>query len=94
MIDNLNLKQYLPQVYEDWTSTMLRSSGLEEHKLKERIKTKFDGLRDKMGSASISANIFIANSDICVSEYVLDDINKDIDLPSNVDFTKLANIAF
>ena len=66
---------------------------MEEHKLKERIKTKFDGLRDKMGSASVSANIFIANSDICVSEYVLDDLNKDIDMPSNVDFTKLAKIA-
>lgn len=31
LIDNLNFKQYLPQVYEDWTSTMLRVSSLPDH---------------------------------------------------------------
>jgi hypothetical protein len=31
LIDNLNFKQYLPQVYEDWTCTMLRESKLPNH---------------------------------------------------------------
>jgi hypothetical protein len=48
LIDNLNLKQYLPQVYEDWTSTMLRGSKLQEHALKERLHDKFEGLKEKI----------------------------------------------
>jgi hypothetical protein len=33
LIDNLNYKQFLPQVYEDWTSTMLKVSKLSDHAL-------------------------------------------------------------
>ena len=48
LIDNLNFKQYLPQVYEDWTSTMLRVSQLAEGALRERLREKFEGLKEKI----------------------------------------------
>lgn len=48
LIDNLNYKQYLPQVYEDWTSTMLRSSTLQEHALQTTLQEKFEGLKQKI----------------------------------------------
>lgn len=38
LIENLNFKRYLPQVYEDWTITMLKQSKLEEHALKDRLR--------------------------------------------------------
>ena len=38
LIENLNYKQYLPQVYEDWTSTMLKSSTLQESHLQGRLQ--------------------------------------------------------
>lgn len=48
LIDNLNFKKYLPEVYEDWTSTMLRRSQLPEHSLKERLREMFDDLRQSL----------------------------------------------
>lgn len=45
LIENLNYKQYLPQVYEDWTSTMLRCSTLQEHTLQTKLQEKFEGLK-------------------------------------------------
>lgn len=48
LIDNLNYKQYLPQVYEDWTVTMLRESTLAPPKLMERLREKFENLREKI----------------------------------------------
>jgi len=48
LIDNLDFKQYLPQVYEDWTITMLKVSNLQEFALRERLRDKFEGLRMKI----------------------------------------------
>ena len=48
LIDNLNYKQYLPQVYEDWTSTMLKVSKLQETALRDRLREKFEGLKEKI----------------------------------------------
>jgi hypothetical protein len=48
IIENLNLKQYLPQVYEDWTITMLKVSQLPEDQLREKLSLKFESLRTKI----------------------------------------------
>ena len=48
LIENLNFKQYLPQVYEDWTSTMLKVSKLPEHSLRARLQDKFEGLKQQI----------------------------------------------
>lgn len=50
LIDNLNFKQYLPQVYEDWTSTMLRVSSLPDHQLRSRLELKFENLKQKIAA--------------------------------------------
>jgi hypothetical protein len=38
VIDRLNFKHHLPQVYEDWTTTMLKQSQLRSEHLEDRIK--------------------------------------------------------
>jgi hypothetical protein len=50
LIDNLNFKQYLPQVYEDWTCTMLRVSSLPDHLLRNRLELKFESLKQKIAA--------------------------------------------
>lgn len=50
LIEFLNFKQYLPQVYEDWTITMLKHTQLKEHELKERLRQKFESLRTKIAA--------------------------------------------
>jgi len=48
LIENLNYKQFLPQVYEDWTSTMLKVSTLQEHALQSRLQDQFYSLKVKI----------------------------------------------
>ena len=45
LIDNLNYRQYLPQVYENWATTLLTYSNLDEHKIKDRLTSKFKELK-------------------------------------------------
>ena len=44
MIDVLNLKQYLPTVYEDWCTSMLKNSKLPPNELMNRLTNKFETL--------------------------------------------------
>jgi hypothetical protein len=44
LIEVLNLKQYLPQVYEDWCISMLKYSKLNNEEIKGRLVDKFDSL--------------------------------------------------
>jgi hypothetical protein len=44
MIDVLNLKQYLPIVYEDWCMTLLKYSTLPSHEIMNRLINKFESL--------------------------------------------------
>lgn len=48
LIDTLNLKSQLPQVYEDWCVSMLKYSRLEENDLLYRLIEKFDNLAIKL----------------------------------------------
>ena len=45
MIDYLSLKQYTPQVYEDWCQTMVKFSTLTDSDLELRLQEKFDQLK-------------------------------------------------
>mmetsp|Transcript_5341 Transcript_5341/g.8241 ORF Transcript_5341/g.8241 Transcript_5341/m.8241 type:complete len:108 (+) Transcript_5341:1585-1908(+) len=91
LIDNLNYKQYLPQVYEDWTSTMLRVSTLSEHVLKDRLREKFEGLKEKI---SIEQDIqLIPKAKLPQSSDGLANLNPE-NIKMNIDFTKLAKIAY
>mmetsp|Transcript_27223 Transcript_27223/g.26264 ORF Transcript_27223/g.26264 Transcript_27223/m.26264 type:complete len:326 (-) Transcript_27223:1065-2042(-) len=48
LVDTLNLKQYLPQVYEDWCITMLKYSKMSDQELLHRLLDKFDSLTQKL----------------------------------------------
>ena len=45
VIEQLNLKQYAPMVYEDWCQTMVKHSSLPESELRVRLQEKFDQLK-------------------------------------------------
>lgn len=86
LIDNLNFKQYLPQVYEDWTITMLKVSKLQEHALRERLRDKFEGLRMKIAQEQ--------DIPLQARGRGLDMNQNPENIKMNIDFTKLAKIAF
>ena len=48
MIEQLNLKQYIPLVYDDWCQTMIKHSKSSEEKLEVMLQEKFDQLKIKI----------------------------------------------
>lgn len=48
MIDILNLKQYLPIVYEDWCTNLLKYSKQPSHEIMNRLMTKFESLAARL----------------------------------------------
>ena len=42
IIEQLNLKQYVSQVYEDWCQTMIKFSGASDQELEFKLQEKFD----------------------------------------------------
>ena len=89
LIDNLNYKQYLPQVYEDWTCTMLKESNLNENALKMRLRDKFEDLRMKI---SIEQDIQIMPRARVVQDNMYQNLNPE-NIKMNIDFTNLAKVA-
>lgn len=52
LIEVLNLKQYLPQVYEDWCITMLKYSTLNSKEIMGRLISKFEDLAQRIQTDS------------------------------------------
>lgn len=48
MIEQLNLKQYISLVYDDWCQTMIKYSKCSEQELEIKLQDKFDQLKIKI----------------------------------------------